>query len=154
MDLPEIGDRAPDFTLPGTAGPFTLSEHRGERIVLLFYPGDDSAVCTRQLCSYRDQPEDVAALGARLVGVSSGDLASKATFAARHGLTTTLLADEDGAVAAKYGVRSARFGVTKRAVIVIDKKGRIGHRHHNFLSLTYDSLDDIRAALRTLPVTA
>ncbi len=61
-----IGDPAPDFTLHGTDGTFTLSEHKGERVVLLFYPGDDTSVCTKQMCSDRDRADDVAALPATL----------------------------------------------------------------------------------------
>ena len=52
---PQVGEQAPDFELPGTEGPFKLSEHRGERVVLLFYPGDNTMVCTKQFCSYRDR---------------------------------------------------------------------------------------------------
>ncbi len=150
MAKPAIGDPAPDFTLDGTDGPFTLSEHLGERVVLLFYPGDDTAVCTRQFCSYRDRAEEVESLDATLVGISTKDAASKEAFKAKHGLTVPLLADEDGSVADAYGVR-ARVGFTKRAVIVVDEQGRIAHRHQNPLSLTYDGVDDIRAALDALP---
>jgi peroxiredoxin len=57
---PRVGEPAPDFELEGTEGPFRLSEHRGERVVLLFYPGDNTPVCTKQFCSYRDRSEDMA----------------------------------------------------------------------------------------------
>ncbi len=75
---PQVGEAAPDFELAGTAGPFKLSEHRGERVVLLFYPGDNTPVCTKQFCSYRDRAEDFAALSATVVGISSQDLESHA----------------------------------------------------------------------------
>lgn len=146
MASPGVGDPAPDFTLEGTGGTFTLSERRGERVVLLFYPGDETMVCTKQFCSYRDRSDELADLGATLVGISGGDAASKASFTANHGLTVPLLADPDGAVAKAYGVR-ARLGFTKRAVVIVDEDGRIAHRHENKLSLTYDSVDDLRAAL-------
>src|SRR5215471_12853028 len=61
---PRVGEQAPDFELQGTDGSFRLSEHRGERVVLLFYPGDNTPVCTKQFCSYRDHPDEFAALGA------------------------------------------------------------------------------------------
>lgn len=149
-----VGDPAPDFTLDGTDGPFTLSEHRGERVVLLFYPGDETSVCTKQMCSYRDRSEDVAQLGATLVGISTKDTASKESFKANHGLTVPLLADADGAVAEHYGLLAKRLKMTKRATVVVDEEGRVAHWHANFLSLSYDSVEDIAAALAKLPARA
>ena len=67
---PHVGDLAPDFTLEGTDGSFRLSEHRGQRVVLLFYPGDETVVCTKQFCSYRDRADDMSALDAAVVGIS------------------------------------------------------------------------------------
>lgn len=149
-----VGDPAPDFTLTGTEGTFTLSEHRGERVVLLFYPGDETSVCTKQMCSYRDRSEDVAKLGATLVGISTKDAASKEAFKANHGLTVPLLADTDGAVAEQYGLLAKRLKMTKRATVVVDEQGRIAHVHTNFLSLSYDSVEDIAEALAKVPATA
>lgn len=149
-----IGDPAPDFTLDGTDGRFTLSEHLGERVVLLFYPGDDTSVCTKQMCSYRDRADDVAALGATLVGISTKDAGSKEAFKAKHGLTVPLLADADGAVAEAYGLMAKRLKMTKRAVVIVDEQGRLAHQHNNVLSLTFDSVDDIAAALQKLPAAA
>ena len=149
-----VGDTAPDFTLPGTNGPFTLSEHRGERIVLLFYPGDETSVCTKQMCSYRDRSEDIAKLGATLVGISTKDEASKESFKANHGLYVPLLADEDGAVAEQYGLMAKRLKMTKRATVIVDEQGKIVHWHNNFLSLSYDSVDDIKKALEQVPAAA
>src|SRR5690348_17320851 len=83
---PQVGEAAPDFELSGTDGPFRLSDHRGERVVLLFYPGDNTAVCTKQFCSYRDQPEAFAALGATVVGISQQSLESHEAFTAKHSL--------------------------------------------------------------------
>ncbi|MSW95488.1 MAG: redoxin domain-containing protein, partial [Actinobacteria bacterium] len=100
---PQLGDPAPDFELAGTHGPFRLSEHRGERVVLLFYPGDDTPGCTKQFCSYRDQADLIGALDATLVGISRQDIASHEGFTAKHGLTVPLLSDVDGAVAGAYG---------------------------------------------------
>src|SRR5947209_9216475 len=96
---PQPGDPAPDFELEGTEGRFRLSEHRGERVILLFYPGDNTPVCTRQFCSYRDHAEDVDGLGATVVGISSQDLDSHDAFVAKHGLNVPLLADRAGSVA-------------------------------------------------------
>lgn len=145
---PAVGDPAPDFELQGTAGRFKLSEHRGERVVLLFYPGDNTPVCKAQFCSYRDRPDQFAALGATVVGVSAQDVASHQGFVEKNELTVPLLADVDGAVAKAYSAHG-RMG-TKRAVIVIDEQGIVRHRHDHLLGLDYQSVDDLKAALDTL----
>ena len=150
---PEIGDPAPDFELEGTSGRFRLSDHRGERVVLLFYPGDNTMVCTKQFCSYRDRADDFAELNATVVGISSQDLDSHQSFTAKHGLNVPLLADPDGAVAESYSAHSARLG-TKRAVIVIDEEGIVRHRHDHLLGLDFQSVDELRAALDELPAPA
>lgn len=150
---PQVGEPAPDFELPGTDGPFKLSDHRGERVVLLFYPGDNTMVCTKQFCSYRDRAEDFAALNATVVGISSQDLASHEDFIAKNGLTVPLLADVDKSVARAYSAFSSRLG-TKRAAIVIDEGGIVRHRHDHLLGLDYQSVDDLKAALNALPSRA
>jgi|SRR5665213_832479 len=150
---PAVGEQAPDFELPGTDGTFKLSEHRGERVVLLFYPGDNTMVCTKQFCSYRDRGGDFAALGATVVGISSQDLESHEGFVAKHGLNVPLLADVDKNVAKSYSAFSSVAGV-KRAVIVIDEQGVVRHRHDHLLGLDYQSVDDLKAVLETLPSMA
>src|SRR5271155_1891060 len=150
---PQVGEEAPDFELPGTDGPFRLSEHRGERVVLLFYPGDNTMVCTKQFCSYRDRADDFAALDATVVGISSQDLASHEGFIAKHSLNVPLLADVDKQVARAYDCFSSRLG-TKRAVIVIDEQGIVRHRHDHMLGLDYQSVDELRSALEALPTAA
>jgi peroxiredoxin Q/BCP len=150
---PQVGEQAPDFELPGTDGPFKLSDHRGERVVLLFYPGDNTMVCTKQFCSYRDRADDFAALDATVVGISSQDLASHDGFAAKNGLNVPLLADVDKQVAKAYSAFSSRLG-TKRAVIVIDEQGVVRHRHDHLLGLDYQSVDDLKAALEAIPAVA
>src|SRR5207244_10752921 len=96
---PRVGEQAPDFELPGTGGAFRLSEHRGERVVLLFYPGDNTMVCTKQFCSYRDRAADFDQLNATVVGISSQDVDSHEAFTAKHSLNVPLLADVDHSVA-------------------------------------------------------
>jgi thioredoxin-dependent peroxiredoxin len=150
----DVGDAAPDFTLEGTEGTFTLSEHRGERVVLLFYPGDDTPTCTKQFCAYRDASEEMAELNATFVGISTQDMTSKESFKGKYGLTTPLLADTDGEVAKAYGVYAGRFGVAKRTVIIVDEEGRIAHKHGNFMSMSFDDVGTIREALEKLPAKA
>jgi thioredoxin-dependent peroxiredoxin len=149
---PQVGEQAPDFELPGTGGPFRLSEHRGERVVLLFYPGDNTPVCTKQFCSYRDRADDFAALDATVVGISAQDVDSHEGFIEKNTLTVPLLADVDGAVAKSYSAHG-RMG-TKRAVVVIDEEGVVRHRHDHLLGLDYQSVDDLKAALESLPAVA
>jgi peroxiredoxin Q/BCP len=146
---PQVGEQAPDFELPGTDGPFKLSDHRGERVVLLFYPGDETMVCTKQFCSYRDRAEDFAALNATVLGISSQDLASHEGFIAKHGLNVPLLSDVDRQVAKAYSAFSPRLGI-KRAVIVIDEDGIVRHRHDHLLGLDYQSVDELKTTLDAL----
>jgi peroxiredoxin Q/BCP len=146
---PQVGEDAPDFELEGTGGHFKLSDHRGERVVLLFYPGDNTPVCTKQFCSYRDRGGDFAALNATVVGISSQDLASHEAFVAKNSLNVPLLADVEKDVARKYSAVNA-LGV-KRAVIVIDEQGVVRHRHDHLLGLDYQSVDELKAVLDALP---
>jgi peroxiredoxin Q/BCP len=147
--LPQPGDRAPDFELSGTDGPFRLSAHRGERVVLLFYPADNSLVCTRQFCAYRDQFELFMDYGVRAVGIAPQSLASHRDFIARHALTLPLLADVGHVVAKLYNAHSPLLG-TKRASIVIGADGIVGYRHDRLFGLGYDSVEDLGAALAGL----
>ncbi len=150
---PAVGEQAPDFELQGTGGPFKLSDHRGERVVLLFYPGDNTMVCTKQFCSYRDRAGDFAQLNATVVGISAQDLASHEGFASKHSLNVPLLADVGGEVARSYSAYSSRLG-TKRAAIVIDEQGVVRYRHDHLLGLDYQSVDDLTSALEKLPAAA
>jgi thioredoxin-dependent peroxiredoxin len=146
---PQVGEQAPDFELPGTDGPFRLSDHHGERVVLLFYPGDNTMVCTKQFCSYRDRGGDFASLEATVLGISSQDLASHEQFVAKHNLNVPLLADVDKQVAKAYSAYSPRLG-TKRAVVIVDGEGIVRYRHDHLLGLDFQSVDDLREALATV----
>jgi thioredoxin-dependent peroxiredoxin len=148
---PETGDAAPDFELDGREGTFRLSDHRGERVILLFYPGDNTPVCTRQFCSYRDHPEAFGQLDATVVGISSQSVESHSAFRDKHGLTVPLLADQDGVVAKAYGSHRPLVG-TSRTVVIVDEQGVVRHRHDSRLGLTFQTADDLRAALDSLPV--
>ena len=150
---PDVGDPAPDFELDGTDGKFRLSDHRGERVVLLFYPGDNTAVCTKQFCSYRDNAEAFGALDATVVGISSQGVDSHLEFSGKHDLNVPLLADEDGAVAKSYGAHAPVVG-TKRAVIIVDEDGIVRHRHDHLLGLDFHTVGDLREALDSLPRAA
>jgi peroxiredoxin Q/BCP len=147
MANPDVGDEAPDFTLEGTGGTFTLSEHRGERVVLLFYPGDNTTVCTKQFCSYRDSAEDMSKLDATFVGISVQGMESHENFKGKYGLTVPLLADEGGKVSDAYGVYAKRMNMAKRTVFIVDENGKIAYRHGNTMSMTFDDADSLAKAL-------
>jgi peroxiredoxin Q/BCP len=146
MASPEPGEAAPDFELDGTDGPFRLSEHRGRRVVLLFYPGDETPVCTKQFCSYRDRSAEMETLDADVVGISSQSLESHSDFTEHHGLNVPLLADEDGEVAKLYGAHAPVIG-TRRAVVIVDEDGVVRHRHDHTLGLDFQDVDELKAAL-------
>jgi peroxiredoxin Q/BCP len=156
---PDVGTAAPDFTLPGVSPShgerdFTLSAERGHPVVLAFYPGDETPVCTRQLCSYQNDYETLAGLGldAQLWGISSQGIGSHQQFQSHRGLTFPLLADVDNRVFAAYGLGT---GLTRRrAVFVIDADGRVAWSHVSRLGLTYQKLDAIADVLRGLPAAS
>ncbi len=150
---PQVGEQAPEFELEGTDGPFKLSAHRGERVVLLFYPGDNTMVCTKQFCSYRDRAQDFSALGVTAVGISNQELGSHEAFVSKHSLNVPLLADVGGEVAKLYSSWGGPLG-TKRAVIVIDEQGIVRHRHDHRLGLDFQSVDELKAVIDGLPAAA
>ena len=150
---PAVGFIAPDFTLPGTSPTtgdteFTLSAARGRPVVLAFYPGDETPVCTRQLCSYQHDLDLLVNLDAQLWGISSQDLDSHRRFQANRGLTFPLLSDTTNTVFKAYGLGSL---LNRRAVFVVDAEGRIAWSHVSTTGITYQKTDTIAEVLRTLP---
>jgi peroxiredoxin Q/BCP len=144
-----IGEDAPDFTLAdGNGSDWKLSAQRGKTVVLLFYPGDNTPVCTKQLCSVRDNWADYAATGAEVIGISTDSAASHKDFAEKHNLPLTLLSDETGEVVKKFDVNSWLPGRSARAVVVIDKAGKIRHHQIQSLSLFRPKDDEVLAAIR------
>jgi peroxiredoxin Q/BCP len=140
---------APDFTLKdGNGKDWRLSEHRGKVVVLLFYPGDETPICTRQMCSLRDRWDDYLATGAEVVGISSDSVESHKNFATHHNLPLRLLSDSDGAVSRLYHARSLIPGRVARAVFVIDAKGTLRHRDVRPIGLFKPKDDDNIAAIK------
>ncbi len=118
-----IGDQAPDFTLPDQDGnPVTLSSLRGRNVVLVFYPADDTTVCTKQLCEFRERWPLVMERNAAVFGVNPGKPSSHAKFRAKYGLPFALLADEGQRVGSAYRTRSLR---PRRTVYLIGPDGTI-----------------------------
>jgi thioredoxin-dependent peroxiredoxin len=141
-----VGDPAPDFELPGTGGlTYRLADYRGRKLVLAFYPGDFTAVCTKQFCSYRDDGERLDKLGADVLGISPQSVSSHERFTEEKRLNVPLLADEDKSVARAYGVLAGPM--VRRAIFVIDEEGIVRHRKVTLAGLTYESVDDLERAV-------
>ena len=123
----------------------------GRRFDGIVESGDNTMVCTKQFCSYRDRAEDFASLNATVVGISSQSVSSHEDFAAKNKLNVPLLADVDKAVAKAYSAVMPGVGSTARAVIVIDEQGIVRHRHDHRLGLDYQTVDELKTALEALP---
>jgi peroxiredoxin len=121
----DIGDVAPDFTLPSTQGEITLSKQLAAGSVLLvFYPGDDTPVCTKQLCDYRDNLDAFGELGVQVLGINPQSLSSHERFADKRDLPFPLLSDSDKATCRAYGAIGL-LGMTRRALVLIGEDGRV-----------------------------
>ena len=144
----KVGDKAPDFILPGTGSrDYRLSDYLGQPVVIVFYPGDATPVCTKQLNEYNDGLEQFSGLGAQVLAISSQGLESKEDFAAKNGFGFPLLADVDKAVAGTYGVLGP-LGFVRRSVFVVDRSGIIRYAHRALAGLTFRSVDELTEALR------
>ncbi len=145
----KINDPAPDFTLKdGNGNDWTLSDHRGKPVVLMFYPGDDTPVCTKEMCSVRDHWSEYQATGAEVVGVSTNSVESHGKFAGKYDLPLRLLSDSDGKVRDMYGANSLLPGRTARAEFVIDPNGRIAYQKVRPIGLFRPADSDILEAIR------
>jgi len=129
---PQVGDLAPDFTLPNEAGELvSLSQFRGKRVILYFYPKDDTLGCTSQACGFRDSYPIITEKNAVVIGISPDSTKSHAKFKTKHNLPFILLADEQHSVAEAYGVWGEKSMMGKkymgiiRSHFVIDESGRI-----------------------------
>lgn len=162
----DVGERAPDFELPGTGGKtYRLADLRGKNVVLAFYPGDDTRVCTAQFCSYRDNGERLDQLDATVLGISPQSVDSHEHWAREQSLNLPLLADEDLAVSKSYGVtgwvgplgklaglkQTAPGGrYVMRSVFVMDGEGIVRYRHVSRTGSTFQTVGDLEQAVAAL----
>ena len=145
-----IGDVAPDFSLPATGGEvITLSSFLGRPVVVVFYPGDDSPVCTKQLNSYNDGLNEFESLDAQVLAISSQGLVSHEAFAQKYGLKFPLLADSEKDVAKAYGVLGP-LGFPRRSVFIVDREGVIRYAHRAVAGLSYRPVSELVDALNQL----
>ena len=148
QDDPKVGAPAPDFTLKdGNGDEWRLSANRGKVVVLLFYPGDETPICTRQMCSVRDRWEDYSTTGAEVVGISTDSVESHQKFAEHHELPLRLLSDSAAEVANLYGARSLIPGKVARSVFVIDANGVMRYRDVRPLGLFRPKDDEVIKAI-------
>jgi peroxiredoxin Q/BCP len=145
----QIGDKAPDFTLPSQSGEqVRLYDRLGERVVVLyFYPKDNTPGCTAEACAFRDSHEVFTDAGAEVIGVSSDSSDRHAAFAGRHNLPFTLLSDRGGRVRKSYGVPAVLGVVPGRVTYVIDREGTVRHVFNSLTNIGQhvgDALDVVR----------
>ena len=142
-----VGDAAPDFTLPGTGGrSYTLSEFRGRPVVLVFDPGDNTPVCTKQLNTYTGDISQFEEVGAQVLAISPQSVESHEGFSAKHGFKFPLLADTDKKVAGQYGTLGP-LGFPRRSVFVVDGSGTIRYAHRAIAGLTFRPVDELVRAV-------
>jgi peroxiredoxin Q/BCP len=143
----DVGDRAPDFELHGTGDhTYRLRDCRGQWLVLAFYPGDFTPVCTRQFCSYRDAADRLDDLDATVWGISPQSLDSHERFRSKYELTVPLLADPERQVIRAYGVLGPG-GLVRRSIFIVDPEGVVRYRHVALLGLHYRDVDSLRDSL-------
>ena len=147
----EVGQPAPDFTLPGVAGEerrdYSLSEFKGRKVVLAFYPGDFTPGCTKQMCQYRDQFEEFQGVEAVLLGISPQDVDSHEKWATKRSLQFPLLADTDRAVAREYGCTAPVIGI-RRSVFVIDAQGVLRYQDMKLIGATFERAKKLTGILQ------
>ncbi|MCF6318193.1 MAG: peroxiredoxin [Proteobacteria bacterium] len=142
-----VGEKAPDFSLIADNGkPFKLSSKIKNKVLLVFYPGDGTPVCTKQLCEYRDGLSEFSDLGVEIIGVSANDVKSHVAFKKDNELPFTLLTDDKGEVASKYD-SLGWFGI-KRSLFLIDKNMELMYQHIESVSIFSRSLDELTEAIK------
>ncbi|MFL5907530.1 MAG: peroxiredoxin family protein [Solirubrobacterales bacterium] len=145
-----VGDRAPDFELEGTgAHTYRLDDFRGRGVILAFYPGDFTPVCTKQFCSYRDDGDRIEGLGVPMVGISPQSVESHERFMEQNGLTVPLLSDPDKRIARSYGVLGP-MGFVRRSIFLVDPDGLLRYCHIALFGLRYQDVNALERAVREL----
>lgn len=143
----KAGDQAPNFTLPGTGGKsYSLADYAGKPVVIVFYPGDNTPVCTKQLNAYNDEMSEFDNVGAQIIGISSQDVSSHDEFSGKHGFAFPLLSDVDKHVSQQFGILGP-LGFPRRSVFVVDGKGIVRYVHRALAGLTYRPVRELIEAV-------
>ena len=150
----DLGGPAPGFTLPGTDGTddgrrdYSLADYRGQAVVLVFYPGDSTPVCTRQLNSYTEDIESFTRAGAQVLAISPQSVESHEEFSCKQGgFAFPLLADVDKAVGEAYGIIGP-LGFYRRSAFVVDADGAVRYAHRAVAGLTFRSTEELVEAVK------
>ncbi|MCS6989981.1 MAG: peroxiredoxin [Chloroherpetonaceae bacterium] len=144
------GSIAPDFSLLNQRGEtVSLSDFKGKKVLLVFYPGDNTPVCTAQLCSYRDNFSAFEQAGVQILGISTDSPESKKNFAEKHQFPFPILSDSDKQVSKKYGALSF-LGVSQRAYVLIDEDGIVRYAHSELLPVVYRSVDELLSKVQAV----
>ncbi|MGH9137684.1 MAG: peroxiredoxin [Acidimicrobiales bacterium] len=149
------GDKAPDFSLPGTDNTddgrrtYSLSEYRGMPVVVVFYPGDNTPVCTRQLNAYTNEIDSFRDVGAQVLAISPQSVESHEQFSCKQGgFAFPLLADEEKAVGNEYGILGP-IGFYRRSAFVLDADGIVRYAHRSLAGLTFRPTAELVEAVRS-----
>ena len=138
---------APAFTLPDAEGKnVSLSDFTGKKVLIIFYPGDDTPVCTAQMCDYRNNVLEFTKRGIAVLGISSDSAASHKSFAERNQLPFILLSDTEKTVAKAYDALGF-LGMSQRAYVLVDEKGFVLLAYSDFLPIIYQPMKDLLAKI-------
>ena len=149
MPTPGVGDPAPEFDLPGTGGRnYRLSDYRGHPVLLVFYPGDNTPVCTEQLGEYTTDVAQFEGLGAQVLAISPQTVESHEEFTGEFHFAFPLLADVDKQVGEAYGVLGP-IGFYRRSVFVVDAAGIIRYARRSRTNATYRPTDELVRAIKS-----
>lgn len=141
------GTKAPEFTLPDAGGRnISLTDFTGKKVLLIFYPGDDTPVCTAQLCDYRNNVSQFTSRGIAVLGISADSPESHKSFAERNQLPFTLLSDTEKKTAKAYDALGF-LGMSQRAYVLVDEKGVILLSYSDFLPITYQPMKELLAKI-------
>lgn len=144
-----VGDKAPNFTLPGTGErEYSLSDYLGKTVVLAFYPGDNTPVCTMQLNSYNREIDEFRDLDAEVLAISPQDVASHEKFSEKQGgFAFPLLADTAKSVGKEYGILGP-LGFYRRSVFVVGPDGTLRYVHRAATGVTFKKTEELVRAIR------
>lgn len=152
--MPNVGDKAPSFSLPANDGKtYSLAQFQGKKhVVLVFYPGDDTPTCTKQLCDYRDGWERFGQFDAAILGISTNNMQAHKKFADKYSFPFPLLEDSDLSTCKAYSMMMLKglIKITNRAVFIIDKQGIIKYKYVETLPIFRRTKEQLFEALKAI----